>query len=82
MAWFWGSSQSSTEKADGNSSSQAGNTSVKDNESSRSGCPVKMGRSGKDGEAGSCPVPEEHRKDHPMIFLDPRNNMRAGGESQ
>eukprot|EP00960_Hanusia_phi_P044655 756755-Hanusia_phi.AAC.2 len=36
-----------------------------------------------DTKVSSCPVASSSREQlHPMIPLDPRNNMRAGGESQ
>ena len=59
-----------------------------------SGCPVMHSRGGgapgpaRDHPltASACPVPEDARREHPMILLDPRldrsNNMLAGGESQ
>jgi hypothetical protein len=83
MAWFWGS-KPDAENASANAA-QADKSSSKDTDQTRSGCPVMMG-SKKEAEsspsAAGCPVSEEHRRDHPMIFLDPRNNMKAGGESQ
>ena len=58
-----------------------------------SGCPVMHSRGGGVPPPSdhpllqsACPVPEEQRREHPMILLDPRldrnNNMLAGGESQ
>ncbi len=57
-----------------------------------SGCPVMHSRGGGGPSrdhpltASACPVPEDARREHPMILLDPRldrsNNMLAGGESQ
>ena len=46
----------------------------------QSSCPVRLG-SASTG-VSNCPISEEARRDHPMIMLDPRNNMKAGGESQ
>ena len=52
---------------------------------SAGGCPVmhssKPPATGSEG-ASACPVPHSLRQHHPMILLDPRNNMQAGGESQ
>ena len=46
------------------------------------GCPVMHSKKPATGAEGAsqCPVPHDQR--HPMILLDPRNNMQAGGESQ
>lgn len=86
IGWLWGSSQ-----ADGKSSVLKNEAGGESGAVQSSGCPVKMGSVsqvvGKGDQAqstgGACPVPEDRRADHPMmIMLDPRNNMRAGGESQ
>jgi hypothetical protein len=83
MGWFWGGSSSGTDKPA---------TDAKlEGTGAGGGCPVMHTSKGKedgnrevsggDGGGGGCPVPEDARN-NPMIFLDPRNNMRAGGESQ
>ena len=54
-----------------------------DQQQAGGGCPVvhsKKPAAGAEG-ASQCPVPHDQRH-NPMILLDPRNNMQAGGESQ
>ncbi len=70
MSWFWTSTASQSSDMPNDVQSVV----------KQSGCPVRMGSSSSGQSA--CPVSEESRRDHPMILLDPRNNMRAGGESQ
>jgi len=98
MAWWWGGSgakeQEAVASADSGSKCPV-NIGSKGEAKAQAqggagGCPVPehqradhpILKAATQDAAGGCPVPEERRGDHPMIFLDPRNNMKVGGESQ
>eukprot|EP00961_Rhodomonas_salina_P055982 751669-Rhodomonas_salina.1 len=74
MAWSWFGGKSD-DAAQPNASPQG-------ESNASSGCPIKHNRPAE--TASQCPVQPSAAggAPPPMIFLDPRNNMRAGGESQ